>query len=239
MIFDLDGTLVDTETLKEYLFDFLAICGFKGEQALTIYKSARYGDGKSEFTLDNFKEKLANKCKEEKKEFSEKNWQKMVKKLRNKKESLLIDGVKEVLQTLKDKKVPFYILTLGVTEWQKEKIRLAGLDNIILNDGETLDNCQHVKYTINEDAKEGKIKEIRQILSIVGSEKGESAVFFNDKPTETKEIMQDFPQMKVFIRREIRDKRFSDKDYEELAQMPMVVQISEQFDFLKKIKELI
>jgi hypothetical protein len=235
-IFDLDSTLFDTETLKEYLFDFLAVCGFRGGKAVAVYKSARDANGKNQFTLDNFKEKLKIRCAEEKVNFNESDWQKMEKELRSKKEELLIGGVKEVLQFLKDKKVPFYILTLGVSEWQKEKIRLAGLDKILLNKGENLNECKNIKYTVHEDAKEGKIKEIRDILQEVGPKDGEGIMFFNDKPDETKEIIMEFPQMKVFVRREIRDKRFSDRDFEELRNMPQVVQISEQFDFLKNIK---
>lgn len=238
-IFDLDGTLFDVETLKEYLFDFLAVCGFEGDRAMAVYKSARDTNGKNQFTLDNFKDKVKLKCAEDGKVFNEGEWQKMVKKLRNKKEGLLINGVKEVFSSLREKKVPFYILTLGVKEWQKEKMRLAGLDKILLNKGEILDDCKNIKYTVNEDPGEGKIKEIEQILQEVNSVKGEGVIFFNDKPDETKEIMKESTQMKVFVRRENRDKRFSDKDYEELEKIPQVLQISEQFDFLDKIKELI
>lgn len=237
-IFDLDGTLVDTETLKEFLFDFLSVCGFAGEQAAGVYKSARDAQGKNQFTLDNFKEKLQKKCAEDGKFFSEEKWQKMVKKLRNKREGLLIDGVKEVFNFLQDKKVPFYILTLGVKEWQKEKMRLAGLDKILSAKGD-LEDCQNIRYTINENAKDGKIKEINMILVEAGAKDGAGAIFFNDKPDETKEIMDTFPQMKVFVRKEARDRRFSDSDYEDLKKRPMTVQISEKFDFLEKLKELI
>ena len=237
-IFDLDSTLVDTETLKEYLFDFLAVCGFHGDKATAAYKSARDANGRNQFTLDNFKEKVKTLCVKEGVKFDENDWQKMEKELRGKKESLLIDGVKEVLQFLKDKKVPFYILTLGVPEWQKEKIRLAGLDKILLNKGEDLEDCKSIRYTIHEDAKEGKIKEIKSILQIVNSKNGEGIIFFNDKPDETKEIMAEFPQMKVFVRREIRDKRFSDQDFEELKNMPQVAQVSKKFNFLKKISAI-
>lgn len=231
-IFDLDGTLVDTETLKEYLFDFLAICGFNDDKAVMIYKITRDANGKNQFTLDNFKEKIKMFCADENVNFDENNWQKMVKKLRNT-EGLLIDGVKEVFQFLKDKKIPFYILTLGVPEWQREKIRLAGLNKILSDD------FKNIKFTFNEDVKEGKIKEMAEILKEVNSVKGGDIIFFNDKPDETKEIMKEFPQMKVFVRRENRDKRFSDCDYKDLENMEMVRQISEQFDFLEKIKELV
>lgn len=237
-IFDLDSTLVDTETLKEYLFDFLAVCGFHGDKATAAYKSSRDANGRNQFTLDNFKEKVKTLCVKEDVKFDENDWQKMEKELRGKKESLLIDGVKEVLQFLKDKKVPFYILTLGVPEWQKEKIRLAGLDKILLNKGENLDDCKNIRYTIHEDAKEGKVKEIKSILQTVNSKDGEDVIFFNDKPDETKEIMAEFPQMKVFVRREIRDKRFSDQDFKELENMPQVIQVSEKFNFLKKISDI-
>ena len=233
-IFDLDGTLADTETIKEYLFGFLAVCGFKGDEVLTVYKDARDAGGKNKFTLDNFKEKLQIYCAKEKREFSENDWRKMEKELRGKK-NLLIDGAKEVLVFLQDKKIPYYILTLGVPLWQQEKIRLAGLDKIILNEGENLAECEKIKYTIDEDVKKGKIKEIKEILENICEKEGENILFFNDKPDETKEIMKEFPQMKVFVRKEIRDKRFTDSDYEELEKMPQVIQVSEKFDFLKKI----
>lgn len=236
-IFDLDGTLVDTETLKEYLFDFLSVCGFDDEKAMMIYKITRDVNGKNQFTLDNFKEKLKMFCAEKNVNFNENDWQKMVKKLRNE-EGLLIDGVKEVFQFLKDKKIPFYILTLGVRQWQREKMRLAGLDKILFERGEEQETSKKIKYTIAANTKEGKIKEVYKIMAEINSKQGENVIFFNDKPDETKEIMKEFTQMKVFVRRENRDKRFSEQDFEELGNMPQVIQVSEKFDFIGKIQKI-
>jgi phosphoserine phosphatase len=236
-IFDLDGTLINTESIKIFLFNYLNEIGFDSVQAKQIYKNARDFGGKNKFSLNVFKNEVINNTKMCGRDFDEKVWDKMMKNLNSLNNNILIEGVEDVFCFFKERNIPIYILTLGVKEWQMDKIRLSGLDKIILSDGGNLEDCNNIIYTNNEDVKQGKILEIRKILSKFDLTNAEDIIFFNDKPDETDKILEEFPKMHAFLRKDYRNSSYKDEDYESIVNLDRIIKISNNFNFIDDLKK--
>ena len=198
-IFDLDATLIDTETLKENLIDFLIKSyNFSKNEAWEMYNKARDDKGKNTFSLERLGEVLGEEGKLN-------EWFEKIET------NLLIKGAGEIINFFVENKVPIYILTLGVKKWQMDKIKKSGLDKFLTE--------ENIKFTDEEDARKGKEKEIQEILKGLNISSAEGIIFFNDKPDETIELLKKFPEMRVIIRREQRDNRYQDEDYEKIKEM--------------------
>lgn len=236
-IFDLDATLIDTQVIKNKLIDFLKdSCGFSKEQILEIYKEARNYNGQNTLSLERLEEVLKTKkysdaC------FNKEKWEDFKKWFEDVDDTLLIRGVKKILPFLKENKVPIYILTLGVKKWQLDKIRKAGLDKFFMEEGKRLEDSDNIKYTVEENVEKGKIEEINKILKELQLANTEDILFFNDRPDETLRIMEKFREMKVIIRREARDSRYTDEDYEKLKNNG--AKVFEDLDILEELNKFI
>lgn len=241
-IFDLDGTLINTEIIKDILFSFLSSCGFDKESAYKIYKSARGKDGKSNFTLENLKKEIVANVENGEYPntvFSDENWNKMIKSLDDLQDKLLVEDAKEIISFLLSKKIPVFLLTLGSPEWQKKKIVLSGLDKILCEKNETLDESKKIICTSYEETEKGKIDEIDNILDSINNFDGDGVILFNDKPDETEKIINTYPKMRFFIRREVRDIRYIEKDFERLQKNEQVLKISNSLNFVDEIKKIL
>src|SRR3989344_2745128 len=178
-IFDLDSTLIYTQKIKEYIFNFIKqISGESDRFAIQVYNDVRNDAGKITFNLINLKSKLKKSIKN----FDENKWKEFEDSFNKVDKSLLIAGAEDLLKFFKGREIPIYILTLGVEDWQKIKIKFSGLEKILGVD------FKNLKYTNEEDSKKGKVKEIREILKELNLENCKDILFFNDRPDETKKI---------------------------------------------------
>lgn len=236
-IFDLDGTLIDTESIKIFLFNYLGQIGFDKVQAKQIYKNARDFGGKNKFSLNVFKNEVINNTKMCGRDFDEMAWGKMISGLNNLEKNILVEGVEDVFSFFKERDIPTYILTLGVKEWQIDKIKLSGLDKIVLSEGVMLEECDNIICTENEDVRQGKILEIKNILSKFDLASAENIIFFNDKPDETDKILEEFPGMHAFLRKDYRNLSYRDEDYESIVNLDRVIKISNNFNFIDDLKK--
>ncbi|OGH59514.1 MAG: hypothetical protein A2725_01690 [Candidatus Magasanikbacteria bacterium RIFCSPHIGHO2_01_FULL_33_34] len=229
-IFDLDSTLIYTQKIKEYIFNFIKqISGESDRFAIQVYNDVRNDAGKITFNLINLKSKLKKSIKN----FDENKWKEFEDSFNKVDKSLLIAGAEDLLKFFKGREIPIYILTLGVEDWQKIKIKFSGLEKILGVD------FKNLKYTNEEDSKKGKVKEIREILKELNLENCKDILFFNDRPDETKKIMEEFPDLQVFIRREKNDKRHGDNDFIDLARDKNVIKISNDLNLIDDIKKIL
>jgi regulator of sirC expression with transglutaminase-like and TPR domain len=58
-------------------------------------------------------------------------------------------------------------------------------------------------------------------------------VLFNDKPDETGYLLEAFPELVAYVRREINDKRYSEKDFEFLKKV-----FGERVEYSDNLKDL-
>jgi len=229
-IFDLDATLIDTERIKKDIIDFIVSgFGLNKKQALEVYKNSRKENEKNIFSLESLKKETKKIAKD----FSEEKWASFVSDFNQPDKSLLINGVSDILAYLSQEKIPVFVLTLGVKEWQDIKIERSGLKNLLGKD------FGNIKYTEEEDARAGKIKEIREILKELGADDCREVLFFNDKPDETLEIMGEFPELRVFVRREKNDKRYSGRDFKKLEKNKNILKVSGDLNLVDDIKKFL
>ncbi|MDP2693159.1 MAG: HAD family hydrolase [bacterium] len=229
-IFDLDSTLINTQEIKNNIFNLIReISGAEDERAMQIYNKVRNKGGEITFSLESLKTGLKASVEN----FDNKIWEEFESRFNTLDKGLLIDGAEELLNFLKENSVPVYILTLGVEAWQGQKMKVSGLEGVL--GGE----FKNVKYTVEEDPKKGKIKEIMEILLELNLENCANVLLFNDRPDETEDIMKEFPGLRVFIRREKGDIRHIDKDFDNLAKNKNVIKISDDLNFIDEIKKLV
>ncbi len=229
-IFDLDSTLINTYRIKEKIFDFVKkASGGDNDFALKIYDAVRSKNDRMIFSLDILEKELRKEIAA----FDEKSWDEFVESFNCLHKDLLIDGALELLKYFKENNVPVYILTLGVDEWQKNKIKMCGLDGFFNS------KLNNFKYTTEEDSKKGKIKAIKEILEELNLENCNDMLFLNDRPDETEDILKEFPALKVFIRREKKDKRHTDDDFLKLSKNKNIIKISDDLNILDSVKKFI
>lgn len=196
-IFDLDNTLFDTELVKNYFREVVKDYGFSPEE---IFKEVKRNDG--QVTYRGFVDVMDRKL------FSRKicslnSYNLWIKEIEEKVKPT--QGATEVLQILTKYQIENYLLTLGVKDWQIKKIEWINLSNYF--------KFENIFFT--EDSACGKIEEIKKII---GESEGEKVVFFNDKPDETENILEVFPKMRAFLRREEKDERYTEQDFINLKQ---------------------
>ena len=57
--------------------------------------------------------------------------------------------------------------------------------------------------------------------------------------TLSRAILVAFPELRVIVRREKKDKRHSDRDFEELKRNQQVIKVAVDLNLIKEIKELL
>jgi phosphoglycolate phosphatase-like HAD superfamily hydrolase len=200
IICDFDNTLYDTETLKELFYNIITVHNIDLEEAKKIYKISRDSDGiKASLNLDNFILKVRENLKNKDKELNKTEVDKIIKEINRRK--LVLPDANGLLRKLRKKERKMILLSLGEEEFQKHKLKKSGLERFF------------DEVVITDDVNQGKIIEIKRILN--GEEL--DILFFNDKPDETDLILQKFPNLRAIVRRELRDERYCNEDFEELS----------------------
>ena len=225
MILDLDSTLIRTEDIKKILFDFVRSCGFKEEEVHAIYNEARNDGDINTFTLGMMERKIrehvdahdnASVC------FDETAWGAIRSGESLSRGGLLIEGADELIRYATERGIPYRIVTLGVEEWQKDKVQMSGLADLLEQCG-VEDVTDVLRST--EAEEDGKLHVVRDVFEELGLEDGEGVLFVNDKPEETERVLKQFNEMHGALRRERRDRRYGEEDYKKLTEHPQMIGI--------------
>ena len=203
VVFDFDNTLFDTEKKKDLFRKIAQVHGYSAEQARELYQMSRNEGRSVVLSLSRYVACVRSKVLEDGKEFLSKEVSCIIEDM-NKGDGLL-PGAKQLIGYCRHKKFDRYVLSLGEKTWQEEKVQQSGIrhffeeDNIIFTD----------------DEHTGKVDSLK---SLFGSEfEGEDMILFNDKPNETKCLLEAFPKLIALIRRELRDLRYSQDDFDQLT----------------------
>lgn len=226
VVFDFDNTLFDTETLKECFWKIGYIHGFSQEEITDLYKKAREDSGHITITLESFLKVVKEQLKKQKKEFLDRQVYETIDEMEN--ASSLLPGAKKVLEFCKRMEMPRYLLSLGVEDWQKKKIKISRVDRFFPK--------ENIIFT--DDTNAGKEE---TLLKMFGEDfDGDGTILLNDKPDETEQLLIRFPRLLAFLRWEKRDKRYNELDFQKLVfSFPGRVgysdDLSDSLEILKKI----
>lgn len=202
ILFDLDNTLIDTQRIKrEIFYDTAVVYGLSIDDAKEIYKSVRNIDGKVILSPQSFATAMAKKVGRS----AEVIESKMYEKLNILGKSLCLDGAGELLERSKKENLDMYIMTLGVHAWQEEKIQCTGLDEYFPKE-------KRILPAIDLSEKDAKVVALKNFFGIKIHE--EKSILFNDKPAETAQLLEAYPNMKAFVRWDTNDERFTKNDFE-------------------------
>lgn len=200
-IFDLDNTLIRTEAIKKILWnDIAGLYGCDEDLAKTLYLKARDRNTRV-FEFERYVQLLQRHGFRTPVASEGDNmlWD-IVRKKGN---SLQVPGAIDFLRICSDNHIRLYLLTVGTNIFQRKKIELSGLQPFFPPD--------RIFCVDNQEKRNGKAMALRKIF---GSEfLGKKTLLVNDKPDEVDILLQEFPHLFVFIRREARDGRYSDKDF--------------------------
>lgn len=205
LLFDLDNTLISTERIKAHLYSIAVRHGYDKNAARNIYKEARFNGKQNTICYRRFLQVLKERLFADGKEFIPNVAAEVEEKLK-KDSDLLLPGAEKFLQECQGKKKRKILLSLGVAEWQDEKIKWSGLDKYFSREkGE-------IVFTQLEG--EGKIEAIKILFG--ENFDGMGVTLFNDKPDETRDVLAVFPKMKACVRQEVVDKRYKKEDFAKL-----------------------
>lgn len=194
-IFDFDNTLYQTERLKAKFYAMAEIHGYTREEAKDIYNEARVVSERIVINLSSYLTVLREQIQADGLSFLSEEVSEIIEKV--KLGDGLVPHARELLRFYKQSNRDLYLLSLGVKEWQEEKVRGSGIEHFF-GDG-------HIVYT---DKIEGG--KIGVICSLFGDKfTGAETVVFNDKPDETRKMLETFPDILAFVRREPLDDRYS------------------------------
>ncbi|OGH93725.1 MAG: hypothetical protein A2538_02470 [Candidatus Magasanikbacteria bacterium RIFOXYD2_FULL_41_14] len=200
IIFDFDNTLFDSMQLKSMFRDIARVNGFSDAESRAFYSAARNDeDGIIAITLDRYLEEVRTRCISENKQIDEKATRAAVDKIKKNGVDLLLPGAKELLKFCCNQNFDYHLLSLGVRSWQMEKMRWVGIDKIF-TDSNTV-------FTVKEAG--GKVEALRELFGFDFT--GKNTVLFNDRADESDELLEEFSDLVVFLRRDERDERSSGK----------------------------
>ena len=223
VIFDFDNTLFDTEKIKLAMYGFAESWGFSPTEAEDIYQEARGSNGQPiKISLVSFSEALGEHLKKKQKIFWPEKLETAVGRIIE--EDSLLAGATDLLGFCQQKNLEMCLLSLGVKEWQEEKVNGSKIGQFF----------EANKIFFTDDQKVGKVEMLKKIFG--GNFIGSGAIIFNDKPDETRDLLLEFPQLIAFIRIEERDLRYQEKDFENLKKdFPNRVFASKKLTELKNI----
>ncbi len=222
IVFDFDNTLFDTESLKDVFWRIAALHGYGKRNAQTFYQEARTQGERIMIAMESYLDVLKKHVGQDNREFKAAEVIEAI--MDAEKAKRLLPGAVELLTFCKEKEIPRYLLSLGVADWQEDKIKRSGVDAFF--DPATIVFTDYIN--------EGKIEALRKLFgeNFTGAE----TVLVNDKPDETAELLKTFPALVALVRREKRDERFEVSDFEKLEQQfPERVAWSEKLSDLQTI----
>lgn len=213
VLFDLDGTLIDTEEVKR-LFRQIAIDhGFSEEEAYKIYESARTEGDQIAITLDYFLEVLQQFLKEKNLDLQDTVVEEYRRVLEEGPKTRV--GAEELVESARQRGLKYFLISLGVPEWQREKIEKSGLDKYF-----TLEDMPEQKAnvicTVDNRPNARKAEALKKLF---GEEfKGEGVAIVNDKPWETARLLDVFPGLIAFSPFAEGDRRYREEDYRKIKE---------------------
>ena len=206
VVYDLDNTLIDAERVKWFFRQLVIRHGLTEEEAIGIYRQARNEeDGKIAITDERFLQFLRRELAARGKELDTDIVEDVFSKIKNEKEKLLLPGAVDLIKFCGKCEIRNHLLSLGVEEWQKKKIGWVGLDEFF--------NDENTVFTVEENS--GKSGALRKIFG--ENFNGTGVVLFNDRVDESAELLDAYPELKVFARRDINDARHDDAVWQEFS----------------------
>lgn len=206
VVYDLDNTLIDAERVKWFFRQLALRHGFSEEQAREIYRQARNEeDGKIAITDERFLRFLKETLAKQGKRLDDRIVEEVFSEVEKEKEKLLFAGATELMEFCQQRGIKNSLLSLGVEEWQKKKIGWVGLDKFF--------NDENTVFTVEEDG--GKKEALQKLFGKDFTGKG--VVLFNDRPDESAEFLEAFPELKIFVRRDMNDARHDDEVWQEFS----------------------
>ena len=220
VVLDLDNTLINTEKIKSYLDSIAVAHGLSEKEAKQIYQATRNKKGKVIFDLNVYYTELSRRLAEKGIRFDPIQYKDTLNKMYED-ETIVLDGVRELMETAARNKQRIIIVSLGVEAWQEEKISFTGLRKI-MQDVEKQYGIKIEKKFTTEEADEqdnngevtkmnGKRKALRELF---GEEfAGDDVLLFNDKPDETAKLLKAFPELVAFVRQASEDERYHNDSF--------------------------
>lgn len=226
VVFDFDNTLFETEKLKEKFYAMAEIHGYTREDAKHIYNEARVASERIIINLSSYLVILREQIHADGLTFLSEEVSSIIEKVG--KGDGLLPYARELLKFAQVQGLDMYLLSLGVKEWQEEKVRQANIDKFF-EDGKII-------YT--DQIKGGKVQVLRELFGTDFT--GANTAIFNDKPDETRLMLESFPDIVAFARYEVKDDRFSPINFDVLEKdFPGRVVWSEDLRELQRILQLV
>jgi len=207
VVFDLDNTLINAERVKYFFRRLAEAHGLTDDEAKEIYKLARnYNTGGIAISDERFIQFLEIDLIEKGRQLDAGLVEKVLKEISENKKELVFNGAEELVEFCQKNNWPHYLLSLGVEKWQKKKIAWAGLDKFF--------NDENTVFTIKENGgKRGALQDL------FGKDfTGEGVVLFNDRSDESADLLEFFPNLIIFVCRNLEDARHSENDWKKFAE---------------------
>ena len=206
VVFDLDNTLINAERVKWFFRHLAEAHGFTDDEAKEIYRLARnHTSGEIAISDERFIQFLEMGLIEKGKQLDTKVVEETFKEMSENKKGLVFEGAENLIEFCQKNNWLCYLLSLGVEKWQKKKIAWAGLDKFFNND--------NTVFTVKENG--GKVEALRGLFG--NNFTGKEVVLFNDRPDESADLLEFFPELVVFVCRNLEDIRHSENDWEKFV----------------------
>lgn len=203
LVFDFDSTLFDTEKKKQGFYAMAECHGYSRAEAKAMYDQSRAQGNRMMISIAGFLSVLRANLHSDGRVFQSKEVSEIIERMN--KGTGLLPGARALLEFCRRHEIPRFLLSLGVREWQAEKVVKSGVDAYFAPGD--------IVYTDILDT--GKIEILFERFGRAFD--GTGVVLFNDKPDETAAILRVFPKLFAYVRREPRDDRYGDADFAALA----------------------
>lgn len=204
IVFDFDNTLFDSEIKKQGLYRMAQVHGYSLDEAMVLYDKARVRQEKIMMSLSSYVDVLRESLQQDNKPFLAGDVSEIISGMKS--GDGLLPGARDLLGYCRDKMIPLYLLSLGVREWQTEKVEQSGIAEFF--------SKSNIIYT--DVLHEGKKRALRELFGEDFT--GRGTLLFNDKADETMELLRTFPELTALVRVELRDPRNKQEHYDRLAQ---------------------